>query len=76
VIAAAQRFLTAPPVTITAFPARRSAGGSHDFFSEGDYWWPDPQPDYLSLWKTLKSDSNVEEVVRNFFIRQPLLWLD
>ena len=20
----------------------RSAGGPHDFFSEGDYWWPDP----------------------------------
>ena len=20
----------------------RSAGGKHDFFSEGDYWWPDP----------------------------------
>jgi hypothetical protein len=42
-IAAAQRFLTAPPATITAFPARRSAGGPHDFFSEGDYWWPDPK---------------------------------
>ncbi|HEV2983031.1 MAG TPA: alginate lyase family protein, partial [Vicinamibacterales bacterium] len=43
VIAAAQRFLTAPPATITAFPAKRSAGGPHDFFSEGDYWWPDPK---------------------------------
>jgi hypothetical protein len=43
VIAAAQRFLTAPPATITAFPARRSGGGPHDFFSEGDYWWPDPK---------------------------------
>ncbi len=20
----------------------RSAGGKHDFYSEGDYWWPDP----------------------------------
>jgi alginate lyase len=43
VIAAAQRFLTAAPATITAFPARRSGGGPHDFFSEGDYWWPDPK---------------------------------
>ena len=43
VIAAAGRFLTAPPAPITAFPARRSAGGPHDFFSEGDYWWPDPK---------------------------------
>ncbi len=30
------------PVTITAFHSPRSAGGMHDFFSEGDYWWPDP----------------------------------
>jgi Alginate lyase len=30
--------------------------------------------DYLDLWKTLRPDSNVEEVIRNFFIRQPVLW--
>ena len=30
------------PVTITAFVSPRSAGGKHDFYSEGDYWWPDP----------------------------------
>ena len=30
--------------------------------------------DYLALWQTLKADSIVEEVVRNFFIRQPVLW--
>lgn len=30
------------PVTVTANRAQRSAGGLHDFFSEGDYWWPDP----------------------------------
>jgi hypothetical protein len=32
------------------------------------------QPEYVSLWKTLKPDSSVEEVIRNFFIRQPVLW--
>jgi hypothetical protein len=31
------------PVTVTAKTSPRSAGGKHDFFSEGDYWWPDPQ---------------------------------
>lgn len=31
------------PVTITAYKADRSAGGIHDFYSEGDYWWPDPK---------------------------------
>lgn len=31
------------PVTVTAESSARSAGGKHDFYSEGDYWWPDPQ---------------------------------
>ncbi|RFM27177.1 alginate lyase family protein [Deminuibacter soli] len=31
------------PVTVTAQTCVRSAGGKHDFYSEGDYWWPDPQ---------------------------------
>ncbi len=30
------------PITITETQSERSAGGVHDFFSEGDYWWPDP----------------------------------
>src|SRR3954467_1492257 len=43
VIAAAGRYLNEKPVTITASSSPRSAGGRHDFFSEGDYWWPDPK---------------------------------
>ena len=30
------------PVTVTAETSSRSAGGKHDFYSEGDYWWPNP----------------------------------
>ncbi len=30
------------PITVTAQTSPRSAGGKHDFFSEGDYWWPNP----------------------------------
>lgn len=30
------------PITVTAQSSGRSAGGRHDFFSEGDYWWPNP----------------------------------
>jgi len=30
------------PQTVTSFVCERSAGGIHDFYSEGDYWWPDP----------------------------------
>lgn len=33
--------MEAEPVTVTAFIAERSAGTNHDFYSEGDYWWPD-----------------------------------
>jgi hypothetical protein len=43
VVRAANQYLTRVPQTITAFRSSRSAGGLHDFFSEGDYWWPDPQ---------------------------------
>jgi len=43
VVAAAERYLREAPVTITAFPAPKSAGGPHDFSSDGDYWWPDPR---------------------------------
>jgi len=43
VLKAAQRYLKEPPVTITASHSPRSAGGQHDYFSEGDYWWPDPK---------------------------------
>ena len=42
VISAADRYLREQPVTITASSSPRSAGGRHDFFSEADYWWPDP----------------------------------
>jgi hypothetical protein len=50
--------------------------------------WPMRQPsllfaglalnrsDYLELWSKLPADSQVDEVIRNFFIRQPLLWID
>ncbi|HSC39963.1 MAG TPA: alginate lyase family protein, partial [Chitinophagaceae bacterium] len=31
------------PVTVTDSSSPRSAGGKHDFFSEADYWWPNPQ---------------------------------
>lgn len=33
--------LQSVPITVTSFIAERSAGSSHDFYSEGDYWWPD-----------------------------------
>jgi len=35
--------LAAEVKTITAARNPRSAGGPHDWSSEGDYWWPDPK---------------------------------
>ncbi len=31
--------------------------------------------DYVEIWKKLPADSEVDEVIRNFFIRQPVLWI-
>jgi hypothetical protein len=43
VLKAANEYLKENPITITASNSPRSAGGKHDFFSEGDYWWPNPE---------------------------------
>lgn len=34
--------MTQEPETVTADSCERSEGGIHDFYSEGDYWWPNP----------------------------------
>ena len=39
----AEAALAAEPKTITAARNPKSAGGLHDFSSDGDYWWPDPK---------------------------------
>ena len=43
VLRGAAKHLDEKPVTVTAASSPRSAGGKHDYFSEGDYWWPDPK---------------------------------
>lgn len=42
ILKAAEKALSQAPVSITAFPAKLSEGGVNDFYSNGDYWWPDP----------------------------------
>ncbi|MEP0710588.1 alginate lyase family protein [Algoriphagus sp.] len=42
VIRLADKYKDLEPITVTADQSPRSAGGIHDFYSEGDYWWPDP----------------------------------
>jgi len=43
VINKANGLLKKEPVTVTASSCPRSAGGKHDYYSEGPYWWPDPE---------------------------------
>ena len=43
ILANAQRYLHETPKTLTSAHSPRSTGGPNDYFSEGDYWWPDPK---------------------------------
>jgi len=43
ILKAANAYLSLPIRTITSYPSDRSPGGPHDFFSQADYFWPDPQ---------------------------------
>jgi hypothetical protein len=33
------------------------------------------KPEYLTVWRRLNPDPTIPEVIRNFPIRQPLLWI-
>jgi hypothetical protein len=43
VIASAEKYLREKPITVTEARSERSAGGIHDYYSEGTYWWPNPE---------------------------------
>lgn len=43
ILLAANRYLRQRPITLASFSSPRSPGGKHDYFSEGDYWWPNPK---------------------------------
>ncbi len=43
ILQGAKRALLQAPVTITSIRSPRNPGGPHDFFSEADYFWPDPK---------------------------------
>lgn len=42
ILAEADWAMKQAPITVTAEQSPRSAGGLHDFFSEADYFWPNP----------------------------------
>ena len=39
----ADAYVKEAPETTTSSHSDRSPGGPHDYFSEGDYWWPNPK---------------------------------
>lgn len=43
ILAAAEQYIARPIQTLTSFTSPRSPGGPHDFFSEADYFWPNPK---------------------------------
>jgi len=78
VIKDAEIYLLEKPVTITSFIAERSTGGINDFYSEGDYWWPDPEnPDGPYIRKDgLTNPDNFtahREAMRRLSIHVPVL---
>ena len=74
VMKAAAEYLAAKPVTVTASGSPRSAGGRHDFFSEGDYWWPDPKnPDGPYIQRDGMSNPNNFVEHRRAMIRLSLI---
>ena len=42
ILKTADAALKVEPITITKFRAKLSEGGANDFYSNGDYWWPNP----------------------------------
>jgi hypothetical protein len=43
ILKAANQAMLVEPITITKFRAKLSEGGPNDFYSNGDYWWPNPK---------------------------------
>ena len=71
---AANVFLHDEPITVTAAQCPRSAGRLHDFYSEGDYWWPNPaNPDgpYIQCDGMTNPDNFVEH--RRAMVRLSLI---
>lgn len=57
-------------ITVTASFSERSAGGINDFYSEGDYWWPNPEnPEGPYIRKDGMTNPNIFSDHRNAMIR-------
>lgn len=70
IMARVSAFMGLAPITITASTSQRSAGTIHDFYSEGDYWWPDAQnPDGPYIRKDGETNPNNFDAHRHAMVR-------
>jgi hypothetical protein len=69
-ISLAKQAMIEKPITVTNESSPRSAGGKHDFFSEGDYWWENPaSPDSPYIQRDGMSNPNNFVAHRKAMIR-------
>jgi len=78
ILRAADNYLQEKPLTITSCVSAKSTGGKHDFFSESDYWWPNPKNPggpYVRKDGMTNPDNFVEHrvIMRRFCIQMPAL---
>jgi hypothetical protein len=70
IISLAQHAMIEKPITVTNESSPRSAGGKHDFYSEGDYWWENPvSPDSPYIQRDGMSNPNNFVAHRKAMIR-------
>ena len=70
IISLAQQAMIEKPITVTNESSPRSAGGKHDFYSEGDYWWENPvSPDSPYIQRDGMSNPNNFVAHRKAMIR-------
>lgn len=70
IISLAKQAMIEKPITVTNESSPRSAGGIHDFFSEGDYWWENPaSPDSPYIQRDGMSNPNNFVAHRKAMIR-------
>lgn len=70
----ADKALSMEPITVTAETCERSEGGKHDFYSEGDYWWSNPEnPDGPYIRRDGETNPNNFTAHRKAMIRMSML---
>lgn len=58
VITLAEDCLVKEPINIGDCPAPLSIGGANDYFSQGDYWWPNPDTEDKLPWIRKDGETN------------------